>query len=670
MENKIISSILSKNDKDIILKDEQLNISSENNFDSENNLNKSQNESKNNNLEKAKELLQKLLKESLENKLVLSEKNAKLHFLKIKTTSELTKSITNLTIKMGKQIQEKIKKDKEKQSKLKSNKASGNKKGFSPRKSAIGNKTQISFYRAKTPSHTMKKGNNKINGKTSIMGLKRNLMKNKSNTSLIKSSKTLDVKKLNRRNIRHRNMDSKTKSSINIKKYQNNNDSNMEDLQTISVTSIKTNKTNATALNTITNSRINNKYPLSKNGNKIKKDNVDLNLKSNIDRAKGMKILNKNIANNNFNLSEKNIIHIKKKKNNVNNNNNLTTEEKRKRKKTPFTKKKNNNNNIDNESLKINYTSKKKERTIEDEIDDILSMECNLQKEAGLNNDDPLLILPLKDLDFVPKGLLRRNSVRKDNFNKERNYILSTFNIMQNLDKIEFDQHTFKYLSLKDLLSIKNINKKFRQLVILYLIEYLEKERIEINEIINNLNIKEIPNREGIENLVLSKGSKKAINLLNESQLNHLFRDGNMPINDIILIYRIYFQIINHPFALMAKDDIEKFWEKCRNYFSNEQNCKTGDILIAMINDKKIDVNGNNLYKIYNLVKSNLNKIIPNYYTDICGTTGLFVFIIKDILEFLGISQKIKKIDNAYWTYSDIIEAINERINYLKNYSN
>ena len=661
-----MSSILSKNDKDIILNDDLINISSENNFDSESNLNKSQNESKINNLEKTKELLQKLLKESLENKLAISEKKAKIHFLKIKTTLELTNSITNLTMKMGKQIQEKIKKDREKQSKSKPNKAGTNKKGMSPRKSAIGNNTKTSFYRAKTPSHINKKGNNKTNGKTSIMGLKRDLIKSKSNISLIKSSKTLDAKRLNRRNIRHRNMGSKTKSSTNIKKYGNTNDSNIEDLQTISVTSIKTNKTNTTVLNTISNSRINNKYALYKNGNKIKKENTDLTLKSNLDRGKGAKILNKNNTNNNFNLSEKNIIHINKKKGGTANTSNVTTEDRRKRKKTPFTKKKNNNN--DNESLK-NYTSKKKEKTIEDEIDDILSMECNLQKETGLNNDDPLLILPLKDLDFVPKGLLRRNSIRKDINNKEKNYILSTFNIMQNLDKIEFNQYIFKYLSLKDLLSIKNINKKFRQLVILYLIEYLEKERIEINGILNNLNIKEIPNREGIEKIELSKGSKKAINLLNESQLNHLFKDNKMPIYDIILIYRIYFQIINHPFALIAKEDIEKFWEKCKYYFSNEQKCKTGDILVTMINNKKMVVNGNNLYKIYNLVKGNLNKILPNYYSNICGTTGLFVFIIKDILEFLGISHKIKKINNAYWTYSDIIEAINERINYLKNYS-
>ena len=89
---------------------------------------------------------------------------------------------------------------------------------------------------------------------------------------------------------------------------------------------------------------------------------------------------------------------------------------------------------------------------------------------------------------------------------------------------------------------------------------------------------------------------------------------------------------------------------------------------MSMLNKKKIDINGNNLYQIYNLVKGNLNKIVPNYFSNICGTTGLFVFIIKDILEFLGISQKIKQKENAFWTYSDIEKAVDEKINYLKNF--
>jgi hypothetical protein len=291
-------------------------------------------------------------------------------------------------------------------------------------------------------------------------------------------------------------------------------------------------------------------------------------------------------------------------------------------------------------------------------------LENNLQKDELINNNDPLLILPLKDLDFVPKGLLKKNSLR-DSTMSNLGYKISSFDISQNIEKIKF-KNIFDYLTLNELLPIKNISKEFHQMIIWYFVEYLEKEKSDILLIKNSLNITEIPIREGIENMELSKGSKKATQLLNESLLNHLFKDEKIPVNDIILVYRIYFQMINHPFAKIAKIDVEKFWEKCKYYFTNELNGKTGDILINMINKKKIEVNGNNLYQIYNLVKGNFNKIVPNYFSSICGTTGLFVFIIKDVLEFLGFSQKIKKKENAYWTYMDIIDSINEKINLLK----
>ena len=55
----------------------------------------------------------------------------------------------------------------------------------------------------------------------------------------------------------------------------------------------------------------------------------------------------------------------------------------------------------------------------------------------------------------------------------------------------------------------------------------------------------ENPKREGFENFVFSKRSKKAAILLNESELRCLFKIEKTPRDDIILIYRIYFQMID-----------------------------------------------------------------------------------------------------------------------------
>ena len=71
---------------------------------------------------------------------------------------------------------------------------------------------------------------------------------------------------------------------------------------------------------------------------------------------------------------------------------------------------------------------------------------------------------------------------------------------------------------------------------------------------------------------------------------------------------------------------------------------------------KSVNLESNNelIYKIYSISYSHLQKLKPNYYQNICKTTGIIVFIIKDILDYLGISKdrnvsssKIYKLLNA-----------------------
>ena len=662
MDNIIKSSLLNVDNIKNILDDEQINSININNL--ENISVNSENQIANRNKEKAKELIQRLLKESLDQRILNSERIARNQLISIKNTKDLTLSITNVTLRLSKQIQEKIKRDKEKQTKVKNQKGTSikNKKGYSPHKSTT-NKTSTNFYRSKTPSHYGKNGNNTIHSKTPLAKLKKDLSKSKSNTSLIKNKTSLKNNGTNNKNnIRRKSLGQKTKSSLNFKNFNNMNDYSIDDLHTVSVTSIKTNKTNNININTVANSKL-NQY---KNLNKASKKKGGL--RQNLDISKDSKMSsntkNLNVTNNNINInintsSERNIIiNLGKKKNGTGKQPILdnSAEKNIKRKKTPFNKK---------AITETNLNIKKGEKTVEDEIDDILTMECKLQKENILNDNDPLLILPMNYLDFVPKNLLRRASVRNE-MRESRRYKITNFSLLENMDKI-FDTNMFIFLDIYTLVNLKNVSKNIHKLVIYYLIQYLQKEKREILQIKDSLNITNIPEREDFENIVLNKGSKKAMQLLNESLLNHLFKDTKFPTDDIILIYRIYFQMINHPFSLIAKSDVYNFWEKCKLYFTSEQNGKTGDILLSMINQKKIDFSKNNEYQIYELAKGNYKKILPNYFSNICGTTGLFVFVIKDILEFMGITQKIKKKENAFWTYTDILESIDEKINYLSN---
>ena len=651
MENSIKSSLINTDNLKSFLNDEPIDAINTN-FD---NIScSSNNKSINDSIEKAKELIEKLLKESLDQRISTLDKNSSKQLNIIKNSKDLANAVTNMTLRISKQIQEKIKKDKEKQNKLKQNKVNKFKKGYSPHKSAVGKNTSSNFYRSKTPSHIGKSNNNNIHSKTPLVKLKKDLSKSKSNVTLGKKNLTRNNGKYN---IRRKSLGRKTKSSLNFKNFKNINDNSVDDLQTISVTSIKTNKTNNLTINPI-KSKINN----YKNFNKTYRKKT--NLRQNLDVSKDSKTSSSrkkiNLTTNNINISsDKNLIaNLNKKKvmqknPNTNNNNseiNNSDEKNMKRKKTPFKK----------PVIEYNIKNKGGERTIEDEIDDILK----LQKENILNDNDPLLILPLKDLDFVPKGILRRNSIRSD-MRSSRRYKINNFDILQNIDETKFNIYIFLFLDINTLINLKNVSKKFHKLVIPYIVKLLKEEKNKLLEIKLSLDFTTTPERESIENIVLSKSTKKATQLLNESLLNHLFKDNKFPSDDIILIYRIYFQLINHPYSKIAKSDIFKFWEKCKLYFTSEQNGKTGDILLSIINNKTIDFSKNNLYQIYMLTKDNYKKIFPNYFSNICGTTGLFVFVIKDILEFMGLTPKIKKKENAFWTYSDIIESIDDKINYL-----
>ena len=97
-------------------------------------------------------------------------------------------------------------------------------------------------------------------------------------------------------------------------------------------------------------------------------------------------------------------------------------------------------------------------------------------------------------------------------------------------------------------------------------------------------------------------------------------------------------------------------------------NGKTGDCLNDIVSKKKLFIDSENIYKIYKLVQNDIDKITPTYFSKICGTTGLFVFFIKDILDFLGFSNDKNLQKNAYWSYSEIINSLDSKINILNKY--
>lgn len=78
------------------------------------------------------------------------------------------------------------------------------------------------------------------------------------------------------------------------------------------------------------------------------------------------------------------------------------------------------------------------------------------------------------------------------------------------------------------------------------------------------------------DTLSYSRGTNKAIELLNESLYNKIFTENSIPNNDIILVYMLYFQIIRHPITKNFGNK-STFWKESCNYFLNESDGKTGN---------------------------------------------------------------------------------------------
>lgn len=161
----------------------------------------------------------------------------------------------------------------------------------------------------------------------------------------------------------------------------------------------------------------------------------------------------------------------------------------------------------------------------------------------------------------------------------------------------------------------------------------------------------------------------KAVELLNENMYNKLFCDSNsVPTNDALLIYKIYFQLIKYPIVKLSNNK-EVFWKECCKYFMYESGGKTGNMITNSL--KNMDLSNENIYQIVKLVGNNTTKINPNYFSRICGTTGLIVFFIKDVIDYLGLSSDKKAQPNRiYKTFSGLIEELNvkkEKLSRLLN---
>ena len=305
-------------------------------------------------------------------------------------------------------------------------------------------------------------------------------------------------------------------------------------------------------------------------------------------------------------------------------------------------------NPIDNDNIDDNRKSLSK----------LVLMESNIQIDSQIQNEDPLLVSQITDFD-----LNQINSL-KDIDDLARNKYKQTINFkMGECCENYFSLFTL-FLDFHELINLMLVNKLFAKYVKHQIISILEKNKLQYQTKINEYKneVCEIPES---FTLRVSRGTMKATNLLN-GPLNKLFTENMIvPSIDILRIYAAYFQIINNTNAKNFPWNMELFWRNTCDYFMIEHEGQTGKLLEANIK-KDIYLSEDNLYFILKIINGNIDKINPRYFSKLCGTTGLFAFLIKDVLDCYGIIGDKEGMNKTHWINQKMIDIIERKIDKIK----
>ena len=284
-------------------------------------------------------------------------------------------------------------------------------------------------------------------------------------------------------------------------------------------------------------------------------------------------------------------------------------------------------NDVNNDELIIYYHNNKSTIKIID--DDITSTKSFLGEE----NDCDLFINSEE-----PNG----NNINIIN-NKNNN---DTFpEIIEN-----YFENIEKFLTMEEILKICLINKECFKLIIHHLISKTEKKLDDIKEQLaqfknNNLDIldkNDENNNFTIKPFECNALSLRAIDLLNGIPIENIFKNNNNLSNkDIILAFDLFFIALGHKKEILNfRNDVKAKLDFYKNYFEKNNNKCFGNSIENKIRGKIFD--NKTINSLYEYSHDNINIITPSHFQKINSDIALFVFIVKNILEHLGIEKEEK----------------------------
>ena len=86
--------------------------------------------------------------------------------------------------------------------------------------------------------------------------------------------------------------------------------------------------------------------------------------------------------------------------------------------------------------------------------------------------------------------------------------------------------------------------------------------------------------------------------------------------------------------TLLSLEDDSEFWKKVSEYWNEEGKEGIGCLVEKQM--KSIDFSDQNIRLLSKVTKGYEKIITPSYFSKLCPTTGLFIFLVKESFEYCG----------------------------------
>ena len=301
------------------------------------------------------------------------------------------------------------------------------------------------------------------------------------------------------------------------------------------------------------------------------------------------------------------------------------------------------------------------------EIEEMQKMLNNIK----IQNKEP-------EMEIVEKGEDKKEEDKKDELKIELPPQTPP-TLMSCYQKGILEKSIIQFLTIKEQIMLFSCNKTFSSLTLGILKDKLTLYKKvcdifigqTIDDKINTLQAKYSQEELNapIKNFELSRGCSKALGLLDDELYLRVFNRpvAEKTLEEIIIVYRLFCQLINKDDLLEIKDD-KIFWEKFSKFILDNKGDKLSDFCVKCT--LKFNFNNKNILKLKEMAKDNSEKLKPAYFGKICGTTGLFVFLVKDTLEYCGAIEDKKtqasRIKSNYLYEKTLFEGLNKYISFLE----